>query len=98
MLSGILKAVGAQLFSSISMFVSFYVIGSSISLSLLFRTNLQVHGNEKKTLNKNFDYFKYHFLKGFFIGVLIAELFLVFSQLIYIYNIDWNASALKVIV
>jgi len=44
MFCGILKAVGAQLYSSMTMFVSFYIIGSIFSLGLLFNTSLGVYG------------------------------------------------------
>jgi Na+-driven multidrug efflux pump len=47
MFCGILKAVGAQLYSSITMFVSFYIIGSIVSLGLLFNTYLEVYGRTK---------------------------------------------------
>ena len=44
MFCGILRAVGAQLYSSMTMFVSFYIIGSIVSLGLLFNTYLEVYG------------------------------------------------------
>jgi hypothetical protein len=44
MCTGILKAVGAQLYSSITMFVSFYIIGSWVSLYLFYKTDLAVQG------------------------------------------------------
>lgn len=73
MCTGILKAVGAQLYSSITMFLSFYVVGSWLSLYLLYRTDLAV--------------------QGFFIGILFAEVFLVFMQCIYIKKINWKKMA-----
>ena len=44
MCCGVLKAVGAQLYSSIIMFISFYVIGSGASFYLLFNSKLAVTG------------------------------------------------------
>lgn len=73
MCTGILKAVGAQLYSSITMFLSFYVVGSWLSLYLLYKTDLAV--------------------QGFFIGILFAEMFLVFMQSIYIKKINWKKMA-----
>ena len=36
--AGILRAVGAQLYGSIVMFIGFYVVGTPIGLTLLFKT------------------------------------------------------------
>jgi Na+-driven multidrug efflux pump len=44
MCCGILRAVGAQFYSSVVMFFSFYVIGASTGLVLLLKTTLQVWG------------------------------------------------------
>ncbi len=42
---GILRAVGAQLYASIALFVGFCVVGTPIGISLLLKTNLKVYGN-----------------------------------------------------
>ncbi len=42
--SGIIRAVGAQLYGSIAMFIGFYVVGTPIGLSLLFKTNIKAYG------------------------------------------------------
>jgi hypothetical protein len=42
--AGILRSVGAQLFSSIALFIAFYVIGLPIGISLLLKTNLKLFG------------------------------------------------------
>ena len=42
--AGILRAVGAQLYGSIVMFIGFYVVGTPIGLTLLFKTNLKSYG------------------------------------------------------
>ena len=44
MCCGILRAVGAQFYSSVIMFFSFYVIGASTGLILLLKSTLQVYG------------------------------------------------------
>lgn len=44
MCCGLLRAVGAQFYSSVVMFFSFYVIGASTGLVLLLKTTLQVWG------------------------------------------------------
>jgi Na+-driven multidrug efflux pump len=41
---GILRAVGAQFYASIAMFIGFCVIGTSVALGLLLKTNLRVYG------------------------------------------------------
>ena len=47
MLCGILRAVGAQFFSSVVMFISFYLVGSSTGLYLMLKTDLRVTGKNK---------------------------------------------------
>jgi Na+-driven multidrug efflux pump len=42
--SAILRAVGSQLFTSITMFIGFYVIGTPIGMSFLFLTDLKIYG------------------------------------------------------
>lgn len=39
-----MRTVGGQLFSSIAVFVSYYVIGSPIGLSLLLKSPLKAYG------------------------------------------------------
>ncbi len=41
---GILRAVGAQLYGSIAMFIGLYVVGTPVGLALLFKTNLKAYG------------------------------------------------------
>lgn len=41
---GILRAVGAQLYGSISMFIGFCVVGMPIGTALLLKTNLKSYG------------------------------------------------------
>ena len=42
--AGILRSVGAQFYCSIILFVSFYVIGLPIGISLLLKTSLELYG------------------------------------------------------
>lgn len=44
MCCGLLRAVGAQFYSSVIMFFSFYVIGAGVGLTLLLKSHLQVWG------------------------------------------------------
>ena len=56
MCCGILRAVGAQFYSSVIMFFSFYVIGASTGFILLLKSTLQVKScnqNLQKKISKN---------------------------------------------
>jgi MATE family multidrug resistance protein len=44
MFSGVIKAVGAQLYGAIMTFIGFYLIGLPIGLTLMLRTHLKVYG------------------------------------------------------
>lgn len=57
MCCGILRAVGAQFYSSVIMFFSFYVIGASTGLILLLKSTLQVYGISNLILNFQIDIF-----------------------------------------
>lgn len=57
MCCGILRAVGAQFYSSVIMFFSFYVIGASTGLILLLKSTLQVYGISNRILNFQIDIF-----------------------------------------
>ena len=45
---GILRAVGAQLYGSVAMFIGFCVVGTSFALGLLLKTDLKVYGIDYK--------------------------------------------------
>ena len=99
MCCGILRAVGAQLYSSVIVFFSFYVIGASVGLILLLRSTLHVYGKKKEEKNFQFEiiltlikYINWKIL-GFYIGIFFAELVLVSLQVFYIKNINWKKIA-----